>query len=74
MLKRKFIVSIMLFLLLSSTAIALSSSYIGASTTGKFHYLDCRWAEKIRADHRVHFSTREEAINAGYVPCKVCRP
>lgn len=52
----------------------LATSYVGASTTGKFHYTDCRWANKIRADHRVFFSSREEALDAGYVPCKVCRP
>lgn len=53
---------------------ALATAYIGASTTGKFHYTDCRWANKIRADHRVYFSSREEAVNAGYVACKVCKP
>ena len=53
---------------------ALAAAYVGASTTGKFHYESCRWAEKIRDDHRVYFESREEAIDAGYVPCKVCRP
>ncbi|WP_434133957.1 nuclease [Sporomusa sphaeroides] len=52
----------------------MATAYIGASTTGKFHYTDCRWANKIRADHRVYFSSREEAVNAGYVACKVCKP
>ncbi|MBP2657257.1 MAG: hypothetical protein H6Q69_289 [Firmicutes bacterium] len=54
--------------------IPMEPAYVGASTTGKFHYTSCRWAEKIRPDHRVYFNTREEAISAGYVPCKVCQP
>lgn len=52
----------------------LAAQYVGATTTGKFHYTSCRWANKIRSDHRVYFETRDEAIAAGYVPCKVCAP
>jgi hypothetical protein len=52
----------------------MATSYVGASTTGKFHYTNCTWANKIRSDHRVYFESRDEAIDAGYVPCKVCRP
>lgn len=50
------------------------STYVGATTTGKFHYVDCRWGQRIRDDHRVYFDSREDAINNGYIPCKVCRP
>jgi hypothetical protein len=56
------------------TLTPMASSYVGATTTGKFHYTSCRWAGKIRDDHRAYFDSREEAIDAGYVPCKVCRP
>jgi len=54
--------------------VPMEPTYVGASTTGKFHYTYCRWAQKIRGDHRVYFDSREEAIDAGYVPCKVCQP
>jgi methylphosphotriester-DNA--protein-cysteine methyltransferase len=64
----------MLAVTLSYDNTALAATYVGASTTGKFHYESCRWAQKIRDDHRVYFESREEAIDAGYVPCKVCRP
>ncbi|SMC67537.1 Ada metal-binding domain-containing protein [Sporomusa malonica] len=51
-----------------------STAYIGASTTGKFHYTDCNRAQRIQDDHRIYFSSRDEAVNAGYMPCKVCKP
>lgn len=52
----------------------LAASYIGNSNTGKFHYSNCRWVSKMSPGHKVHFDSRQDAVNAGYVPCKVCRP
>lgn len=51
-----------------------SGGYIGNKNSKKFHRSDCQWAQKIAAHNRVVFRSREEAIKAGYVPCKVCRP
>ncbi|MQL50853.1 hypothetical protein GFC01_00890 [Desulfofundulus thermobenzoicus] len=51
-----------------------AGKYIGNSNSKKFHYPDCQWAQKISPSNRVEFNTREEAVNAGYQPCKVCRP
>ncbi|SHJ14890.1 stalk domain-containing protein [Desulfofundulus thermosubterraneus] len=48
--------------------------YIGNSNSKKFHRPDCQWAQKIAPQNRVEFRSREEAVKAGYVPCKVCRP
>ncbi|HUV03547.1 MAG TPA: Ada metal-binding domain-containing protein [Armatimonadota bacterium] len=47
-------------------------NYIGNKRSLKFHLPTCRYlpAEK----NRVYFNTREEAINEGYVPCKICKP
>lgn len=47
-------------------------NYVGNKRSLKFHRQDCRYlpAEK----NRIYFKTREEAINEGYVPCKVCKP
>lgn len=59
-----------LLMLLTSTAFA----YVGNTASHKFHYEGCRAEQKIRADHRVNFDTREEAVNAGYTPCGICRP
>ncbi|WP_435366231.1 Ada metal-binding domain-containing protein [Desulfofundulus kuznetsovii] len=48
--------------------------YIGNKNSKKFHRPDCRWAAEIAPHNRVEFRSREEAVKAGYVPCKVCRP
>ena len=49
------------------------NNYFDAVFTNPLYY-DCRRAEKIAPHNRVYFSTREEAIRAGYRPCKVCKP
>lgn len=64
-------------LLLSFMLIALTSTafaYVGNTSSHKFHYEGCRAEQRIRADHRVHFDTREEAVDAGYTPCGICKP
>jgi len=53
---------------------ASSVSYIGNKNSKKFHLPDCQWAEKISRGNRVYFKSRDEALKAGYEPCKVCRP
>lgn len=46
--------------------------YIGNRNTKKFHLPSCHTlpAEK----NRVYFSSRDEAVDQGYVPCKNCDP
>lgn len=53
---------------------AASQLYWGSSQSDKFHYPSCRWAHKIKHSNLIVFKSRQEALNAGYVPCKVCRP
>lgn len=47
-------------------------SFVGNKRSLKFHLPTCKFmpAEK----NRVYFKTRDEAVNEGYVPCKVCKP
>lgn len=49
-----------------------TSEYIGNKSSKKFHRSTCRHlpAEK----NQVRFATREEAVEQGYDPCKVCKP
>lgn len=54
--------------------VARAYSYVGNTNSGQFHYASCTWAQRIAEHHRVYFESRDEAINAGYVPCKVCKP
>ena len=56
----------------ASETIPATGNFIGNKRSLKFHLPTCKYlpAEK----NRVYFKTREEAINEGFVPCKVCKP
>ncbi|MFT4308766.1 MAG: Ada metal-binding domain-containing protein [Candidatus Woesearchaeota archaeon] len=41
---------------------------------GSFHTINCSIARRIAQNERVYFATREEALKAGYKPCRVCNP
>lgn len=51
-----------------------SGSYVGNANTGKFHVSSCSSVNKMSEKNKVFFSSRDEAINQGYVPCKKCNP
>lgn len=48
--------------------------YVGNVYTHKFHLATCEYAANIGQKNKIIFSTREEAIEAGYTPCRVCDP
>lgn len=49
--------------------------YAGIKTHKIFGRLDCPSGEKkAYAENRVFFLTWDDAIEAGYRPCKVCKP
>ena len=56
------------------TANVLASNYVGNASSKKFHYADCSAAQKIKSVNRVEFNSREEAVSAGYISCKICKP
>lgn len=50
-------------------------TYILNTNTMRFHKTDCKGARSIREHNREWFyGTRDEAIDAGYVPCGMCEP
>jgi len=51
-----------------------AGKYVGSTNSDKYHYPDCRWAEKIKPENQVWFASSEEARAAGYVPCGTCKP
>mgnify|MGYP002522558653 FL=1 len=51
-----------------------SGSYVANANTGKFHVSGCDSVSKMSEKNKVFFSSRDEAINQGYVPCKICNP
>lgn len=65
---------LVLVTLLMTMSTALATTYVGSDKSDKFHYTDCRAAQRIKSSNLVHFYSRKEAINAGYVPCGICRP
>jgi methylated-DNA-[protein]-cysteine S-methyltransferase len=50
------------------------SPYLATPTTGIFCHATCRNARRIKPENRRRFRSAEAATNAGFRPCKVCRP
>jgi len=51
-----------------------SKAYVGSRNSNKYHYTWCKWAQKVKPSNKVVFNSAQEAIQAGYIPCKVCKP
>jgi len=58
----------------AQTATAKTGRYVDSVTREPLHRPSCQWAQRISPENREWFATREEAINAGHRPCKVCNP
>lgn len=71
--KLKTLVTMAIFLILLIPSIALAE-YWGSKNSNKYHYPNCEWAQKINPKNLIKFNTPEDAIKAGYISCKVCRP
>lgn len=48
--------------------------YIGNANTKKFHHSWCSSVKQMKDSNKVTFTNRDDAINAGYEPCKRCNP
>jgi O-6-methylguanine DNA methyltransferase len=48
--------------------------YTGSDSTNIYCYPSCRHARRTSTQHEVHFRSAQEARDAGYRPCKVCKP
>ncbi len=48
--------------------------FVASKNSKVFHRPDCEWAQKIKQENLVRFKTREDAINSGRRPCKICKP
>ena len=72
---KKFLATIVAIVILTASfATVLASSYVGNANSGKFHYADCPTVAKMNPANKVYLQTRDEAVKAGYVPCKRCKP
>lgn len=48
--------------------------FVASKNSDKYHLATCATANKIDDANKVTFNTPEEAVKAGYSPCKVCNP
>lgn len=51
-----------------------TGTYVGSQKSDKYHYPDCRWAEKINLENEIWFKDAADAQAHRYVPCGVCKP
>jgi phosphatidylserine/phosphatidylglycerophosphate/cardiolipin synthase-like enzyme len=58
----------------SRTGDVIADGYVASKNSAVFHKPDCKSAAKISEKNLVHYSTREEAIQAGKKPCAECQP
>jgi len=67
-----FVAVLFLFLIFSSGA--AWAEFWASKNSNKYHFATCKWAQKIKPSNLVKFDTPEDAIKAGYTPCKICKP
>jgi len=48
--------------------------YVASKNSKVFHKPECRWAKRIKPANLVGYNSREEVIEAGKRPCKMCKP
>ena len=54
---------------------AATGQYVANKKSGKpFHKLACKSVKTMKPANMVYYNTREEAVKAGHVPCKNCKP
>ena len=61
-------------MILSPHDYSMAFAYIGNARSGIFHYDGCQYVYRMKNSNKVYFDSREDAVDAGYRPCRVCRP
>ncbi|RAP46147.1 MAG: hypothetical protein BZ136_07860 [Methanosphaera sp. rholeuAM74] len=51
-----------------------SGGYVGNVNSHKFHRASCEGVDKMSEKNKIYFQSRQEAIDNGYVGCKMCNP
>lgn len=57
-----------------ATASDEEAPYIGNANSRKFHRADCSSVQDMSEKNKIPLSSREEAIERGFAPCKRCNP
>lgn len=51
-----------------------ATRFVASSCRRTFHRPNCQWASYFEdSPSMIEFSSHQEAVEAGYVPCKTCR-
>ena len=76
LMKKQYILILLLLcnMLLSVNIVEASDYYVGSVNSDKYHYPDCRAARRIHDSNLISFDSAKEALDAGYVPCGICKP
>lgn len=48
--------------------------FYASITSNKYHLPKCKWAKTIKPKKLIKFDTPEKARDAGYIPCRYCKP
>ena len=56
----------------AETVSAPQIAYVASWNRKHFHRADCTWIENLSKEKLREFSSHEEAVKAGYRPCKTC--
>ncbi len=49
-----------------------AAGLVGNKDSKTLHKSDCKIGAKMKAENKVVFASKDEALKAGYTPCKVC--
>ena len=49
-----------------------SGDFVGSKSGSKYHISTCYWVEKIKAENKIYFSSKNQAENKDYKPCSSC--
>lgn len=53
---------------------SVTHTYVASANSNKFHEPSCSQGKRIKDSNKITFSSRDDAINAGYSPCSICNP
>jgi hypothetical protein len=55
-----------------ATSTPVTTGFVGNRAAMVFHLPTCKLVLKIKPENKVIFATKEEALRAGYTPCRIC--
>lgn len=69
-----FVTSVVFFVFIYTKTVAAIHTFVVPAKSNKYHYPSCRFAQTFRSENQATFHSAKDALGAGYIPCKVCKP